>query len=126
MILAPAPEEASVPLTKKYPSCQVVKELQAIQPVYVIDKELVGKWCVVVYDDDPFPGIIQDVDSQSGAKVKTMSSVGINRFCWPPRDDIIWYEEQNILGLIPEPQPVTARHMRVSESVWRELCARFD
>lgn len=118
----PTPNEASAPGQ----SSQVAKEAQGIHPVSLIGRELIGKWCLVMYDDSPFPGIIQDVDDENGAMVKTMSSVGKNRFFWPMRDDVIWYELNNILGLIPEPQPVTARHMRLSELVWKDLCYHYE
>lgn len=58
----------------------------------------------------------------SGALVKTMSRIGDNRFFWPQRDDVIWYEPINVLGLIPEPVPVTKRHKEIIVSVWREIC----
>ncbi|KAJ3612651.1 hypothetical protein NHX12_020917 [Muraenolepis orangiensis] len=30
-------------------------------PVDDVTKDLVGKWCVITYDDDPYPGIIEDM-----------------------------------------------------------------
>ncbi len=38
------------------------------------------QWCAVKYDGEIYPGIIQDTDVYSGALVKTMSRVGLNRF----------------------------------------------
>ena len=84
-------------------------------------KGLVGQWCAVKYDGDAYPGIIQDVDRYSGALVKTMSRVGENRFFWPQRDDIVWYETMHVLGLIPEPVPVTKRHKEIIVPVWKEI-----
>ena len=68
------------------------------------------------------PGIIQDVELYSGAQVKTMTGIGINRFYWPLRDDVIWYPPMDIIGLIPEPVPVTKRHKEIKMAVWKELC----
>ena len=98
----------------------------AIQPIPDVNEELIGKWCVVLYDNDPYPGIIQDVDTESCALVKTMHSVGANRFYWPMKDDVIWYTQESVVGLVPEPKPVTARHMKLMDSVWKELCSRFN
>ena len=69
-----------------------------------------------------YPGIIQDVELYSGAQVKTMTGIGINRFYWPLRDDVIWYPPMDIIGLIPEPVPVTKRHKEIKMAVWKEIC----
>ena len=82
---------------------------------------LIGQWCAISYDGDVYPGIIQD-DIFSGAFVKTMSMIGRNRFFWPLRDDIIWYQSMNVIDLIPEPIPVTKRHKEISANVWEEIC----
>ena len=94
-----------------------------MQPIADLHEGLIGKWCAVRYDGDAYPGIIQDVDAGSGALVKTMNRVGPNRFFWPMRDDIIWYELENVLGLVPEPLPVTKRHTMLNASVWEEICS---
>lgn len=85
-----------------------------------------GHWCVVLYDGDAYPGVIQDVDSDSSVLVKTMSRIGENRFFWPQRDDIIWYRMENVLGLVPEPQPITKRHMMLNASVWKQVCSLME
>lgn len=102
------------------------QEVNAIKTISDVNEGLIGKWCVVVYDNDPSPGIIQDVDTQSCALVKTMHRVGANRFFWPMKDDVIWYTHENVVGLVPEPQPVTSRHMKLTDSVCKELCSRFN
>ncbi|KAK7131742.1 hypothetical protein R3I93_018339 [Phoxinus phoxinus] len=91
-----------------------------------LNEGLIGQWCAVKYDGDIYPGIIQDTDVYSGALVKTMSSAGLNRFFWPLRDDIIWYQTRNIIGLIPEPVPVTKRHKEINVSVWKEICETLN
>lgn len=104
------------------------QETKAIQPIADVNEELIGKWCVVLYDNDPYPGIIQDVDAESCAFVKTMHKIGFghnNSFFWPMKDDVIWYTKESVVGLVPEPTPVTSRHMKLADSVWEELCSRF-
>ena len=92
-----------------------------MQRIADFNEGLLGQWCAVNYDGDAYPGIIQDVDRYGGALVKTMSRVGENRFFWPQRDDILWYEPINVLGLIPEPVPVTKRHKEMIAPVWKEI-----
>lgn len=52
----------------------------SIVPISDVNEGLIGKWCMVIYDNDAYPGIVQDVDPESGLFVKTMSRVGSNRF----------------------------------------------
>ncbi|GAA6097170.1 uncharacterized protein LOC114558355 [Tachysurus ichikawai] len=42
------------------------------------------------------------------------------------QDDIIWYQTKNIIGLIPEPVPVTKRHKEIVLSVWEEICETLN
>ncbi|CAL8239701.1 unnamed protein product [Gadus morhua 'NCC'] len=88
---APVSEPSLGALHQHPPTFQ---ETKAIQPIPDINEELIGKWCVVLYDNDPYPGIIQDIDTESCALVKTMHSVGANRFYWPMKDDVICAESQ--------------------------------
>ena len=47
-----------------------------------------GKWCVVRYLGNIYPGIVTDSDDVD-IVVKCMNSVGVNRFFWPQyRDDV--------------------------------------
>lgn len=50
--------------------------------------DLIGKWCVLKYDNDLYPGIILNTD-EVHALVKCMHHAGANRFFWPARDDIL-------------------------------------
>ena len=113
-------QQESVALS--HPPAKPSTSTNLLQHIKEMHEGLIGKWCAVVYDGDPYPGIIQNVDADSGAHVKTMSNIGINRFFWPMRDDMIWYQPVNVLGLIPEPMPVTQRHMGISPPVWQEIC----
>ena len=89
---------------------------------------LKGSWCAVRYDNDIFPEIVQDVDENDCVLVNTMTmtQAGQNRFYWPMREDIIWYQPHDFLCLIPPPQPVTKRHMMLQKDVWEKLCSRID
>ncbi len=58
--------------------------------------DLMGKWCVIKYDNDLYPGIIMETD-ETHALVKCMHCVGVNRFFWPPRDDFLWYLFDDVL-----------------------------
>ena len=49
--------------------------------VVVYSEELHGKWCIVKYDQKPFPGMIQDLD-ETDVFVQCMHRVGHNRFVW--------------------------------------------
>ncbi|KAJ4940725.1 hypothetical protein JOQ06_027020 [Pogonophryne albipinna] len=51
-------------------------------PVDDITKDLLGKWCVITYDDNPYPGIIADI-AEGGLEVKVMHYIGRNRFFCP-------------------------------------------
>lgn len=82
--------------------------------------EVIGKWCVVRYDDDLYPGIVMATDD-SYAQVKCMHSAGRNKFFWPNRDDVLWYLYDDVVRFIPAPQPVTARHMEIQRDIWLEL-----
>ena len=53
--------------------------------------------------------------------VKCMQIVGENRFKWPQNEDITEYELQEIMSAIPEPMPVTTRHVQIVPTVWKEL-----
>ena len=92
-----------------------------LQQLADLHEGLIGQWCAVIYDGDVYPGIIQAIDMFSGALVKTMSKIGHNRFFWPLRDDIIWYQPMTIIGLISESVPVTKRHKEIIAPVWEKI-----
>lgn len=90
-----------------------------------ITDQLKGCWCAVKYDREVYPGIVQDVDAENCILVQTMSRVGQNHYFWPMRDDILWYQPHDFLGLIPPPQPVTKRHMMLPVDVWEKLFSHW-
>lgn len=75
---------------------------------------------------NPYTGLIQDVNSENGALVKTMSQIGKNRWYWLMNDDIIWYQPEDVVRLVPEPQPVTKLHMMLDPLVWEEVLTELD
>ena len=85
----------------------------------MIEVKHIGEWCVVNYDNEAYPGVIRDVEGHS-VKVKCMHRDGINKFHWPSlRDDICWYHDWQVLCLIPEPQAVNKRSVRIESSAWK-------
>jgi hypothetical protein len=51
----------------------------------------INKWCVVLYDGKPYPGIILDVDAIDwGIEVKVMHHIGRNRFFCPTAEVRYW------------------------------------
>ena len=81
---------------------------------------LIGKHVIVRYDGSFYPGIVIDEDTDD-VKVRCMSRAGNNRFYWPPREDICYYMREDVGQLIPEPEHVTGRHLRVDPTIWQSL-----
>ncbi|KAJ4939070.1 hypothetical protein JOQ06_028532 [Pogonophryne albipinna] len=85
-----------------------------------------GQWCVVRYDDQPYPGIILEVEEHN-VKVKCMHRNGINRFFWPsPREDVNWYGDDQIMCLIPEPLAVNKRSVQIEQELWEFIMGQLD
>lgn len=84
------------------------------------DSNLIGKWCLLKYDKELYPGIILNLDN-THVQVKCLHRVGKNRFFWPARDDILWYLFNDVLETIQPPQAVTSRHMEIQRDVWNRL-----
>ena len=96
----------------------------------VVDESLISTYCVVAYDDVPYPGIILDVDGDE-LEVKVMHKVGNNRYFWLQADDILWYTKDIIVALLEgPPQPVTSaqssRHKQIADNVWQKIQQMFD
>lgn len=82
--------------------------------------EVVGKWCVLKYDGDLYPGVITDT-SETHVEVRCMQKIGFNRFFWPAHEAILWYLFEDIVCIIPPPRPVTGRHMEIDREIWAKL-----
>ncbi|XP_035269106.1 uncharacterized protein LOC118225154 [Anguilla anguilla] len=84
----------------------------------VIEAHHSGQWCIVRYDDQPYPGIILEVEEHN-IKVKCMHRNGANRFFWPnPKEDVNWYGDDQIMCFMPEPVPVNKRSVQVDQKIW--------
>lgn len=118
-------------VSKAYVPDQEENELHDIQ-MYPLthgnaDVDIIGKWCVVVYNNMPYPGSIQDTD-QDSVELKAMNKVGINRFFWPMLEDIIWYDYEQVLmfapepkRVVPEPEHVTKRYVQIRPYISSKL-----
>jgi hypothetical protein len=84
------------------------------------DTDWIGKWCVVLYDDVPYPGIVQDVDDED-LEVKVMHKIGQNRYFWPLLPDILWYKHDKVVYKIQEPSLVGSRHYQLSKTDYERL-----
>ena len=82
--------------------------------------ELVGTYVVVRYDKKLYPGIVIDDDTDE-VQVKCMHQIGDNRFFWPTRDDICYYNNDDVLAIIPEPVSVTSRHKCIYQEMWNNF-----
>ena len=92
----------------------------------VYSEELLGKWCIVKYDQKPFPGMIQDLD-ETDVFVQCMHRVGHNRFFWPePIQDTCWYPYTDVLRIVEPPKKVGTRHWQVEPVVWDEIIKSLD
>ncbi|KAG9266449.1 hypothetical protein AMEX_G19077 [Astyanax mexicanus] len=81
----------------------------------VIGPHHCGQWCVVQYDNTPYPGIILQVEEGS-VQVKCMRAKGINLFYWPSlREDVNWYEDDQIMCFIPEPLALNRRSVQIEK-----------
>ncbi|CAK6957330.1 hypothetical protein KUCAC02_023592, partial [Scomber scombrus] len=80
--------------------------------------DIIGKWCMVRYDGDIYPGIATD---DTNIQVKCMHSGGPNEFYWPIHDDVIWYLYDDVLRFIPAPLPITGRHVVIQSDIWLDL-----
>lgn len=99
--------------------------LQGKKQINWDDPEVIGQWCVLTYDKALYPGIIIATD-KTDVRVKCMHHAGLtkNRFFWPRQEDVLWYPFDDVLELIPPPQPVTvrdARHMQIQKEIWDRL-----
>ncbi len=91
----------------------------------VIEQHHSGQWCVVQYDDEPYPGIILQVE-ENNVKVKCMHRNGVNKFFWPsPRDDINWYGDDQIMCLIPEPLALNKRSVQIDQRFWEFIMGKL-
>ncbi|XP_034093341.1 uncharacterized protein LOC117560540 [Gymnodraco acuticeps] len=77
----------------------------------------IGQWCALKYDEDIYPGVIQEV-MDTHVQVKCMHVAGVNRFFWTLREDVLLYPFEDILRVIPPPKSVTSRHVEIDKDIW--------
>ncbi|XP_063767605.1 uncharacterized protein LOC134883246 [Eleginops maclovinus] len=82
--------------------------------------DTIGKWCMVRYDGDIYPGIVTATDD-TAIQVKCMHCGGPNKFYWPSHEDVIWYLHDDVLCFIPAPLPITGRHVAIQSDTWLDL-----
>ncbi|WAR03051.1 hypothetical protein MAR_009609 [Mya arenaria] len=83
-------------------------------------ERLIGRYCIIDYDDLPYPGLILDIDE--GAEVSAMCRIGANRFFWPLVEDRLWYGKEKIVALLEtEPELATKRHRKLDDSMWKHI-----
>ena len=88
----------------------------------VFSADLVGKWVVVDYQNTPYPGIVVDIDVElDEISVKVMKISGINRYSWPAKDDICWYERKSLFGVCTEPPSKVTRFFKLCDHDYEQL-----
>ena len=64
---------------------------------------ITGKWCAILHEVCIYPGIIQQSNS-NGVEVQAMMKVKKNRYKWTIKDDVLWYDYDEVVSLIPAPK----------------------
>lgn len=41
-------------------------------------------------------------------------------------EDVIWYNYEHVVMLIPEPEPVTKRHVQINAEVWLKITEALE
>lgn len=84
-------------------------------------EELVGKFVVVRYDNEPFIGQVTKVVNDE-IEVSCMQQLGgKNKFIWPHPPDLLFYNESNVLHVISEPEPLTLRYSKLTADNWKDF-----
>ena len=94
-------------------------------PEHFDEVALNGKFCVVLYDGKPYPGIVQDIDDTE-IEVNVMHNIGPNRFFWPRMQDVLWYSLDKFVTLIPPPTKVGSRHHQIQPQLWESIKELLD
>lgn len=96
-----------------------------------VPEECLDKYVVVLYDGIAYPGYVEDTTVDE-VYVECMHRVGRkpkenNRFFWPQRiKDKCWYEHDQILAIIPQPQKnVGSYHYGVEPALWNAIMAKI-
>lgn len=112
-------------------SCFDLKEFAFENPpvsdTHVPSQYIEGRYCIVLYDDKLYPGLILHNDMQGSVQVNCMKPFGRNRYFWPSAKDINWYSLSDCLAIIEEPVKKGSRrpYFSVDEKILSELEKRF-
>ena len=99
-----------------------------LRPIEHPEEDMVGEWCVVLYDGMVYPGIIKEVEIER-IEVTCMHRIGNNRYFWPLLDDTIWYSLDKIVSIIPKPEQVTkrnSRHVQIKPELYKVIAEQCD
>lgn len=92
-----------------------------------LSDDMVGKFCIVRVVDKAYPGVIRNIDIDSGdVEVSCMdrSGKGKNRFFWPLFDDLSWYNIDDVLEIIEAPAMVNnGRQYAITDEIYGKLHA---
>jgi len=104
--------------------------ISELHPIAHDDSHLLGKYCIIRYNNKPYPGKILEIN-ETDVTVECMHCIGTkydsNRFFWPEKvKDICMYAYEDILTLIPSPERISDhgrsyKHFRVNSSLWHKV-----
>jgi len=123
---------------QKWPSTELTeanKLSEQLQPIITRnDVHLIGSYCIIQYDNKPYPGKILDIN-ETDVTVECMHCIGTkydsNRFFWPEKvKDICMYSYDDVLTVIPPPERISDhgrsyRHFRVNQLLWNKIQLLF-
>ncbi|GBO19681.1 hypothetical protein AVEN_7181-1 [Araneus ventricosus] len=102
-------EPSFVELSPRFKNTNDCKDSQASTPDLESEPIIVGAWVAVVYDENWFPGLIEEINDDN-LKINFMLRNG-SRFYWPNIPDIQEVPKNGILCLIRSPpSPITSRY----------------
>jgi len=83
----------------------------------------IGEWCVVQYEGKLFPGEILEMDQDGTVLVTVLHPIGDNKFVTPPREDKLWYSNDDVIAKIPKPTKSTARSrfFHIPADTWKAI-----
>jgi len=68
-----------------------------------------------------YPGEIVNLSQSDDIEVKCMKIIGDNKFVWPERADISWYDVDDVACLIEAPIPVSQRAFGLQENEYLKV-----
>lgn len=95
------------------------------QLTVTLSTELVGTYCLVLYDDEPYVGHVMEYNEKDDdITVKAMVRRGGNLFNWPVADDIARYPQSSVITTVTEPKKKNNhRHFSLLMDDWSKYQA---